>query len=47
VRPIATSTGKKTMNTGVRKVPKPNPEKKVKMATINATAGMMKYSKSK
>jgi hypothetical protein len=35
---MACSTGKKTINTGVRIVPKPNPEKKVRMATRNAAA---------
>ena len=32
VKAIATSTGKKTIITGVNIVPKPNPEKKVKTA---------------
>lgn len=40
VSPIANSTGKNIINTGVRIVPKPNPEKNVRMATKNATSGI-------
>ena len=36
VRAIESSTGKKNMNTGVSMVPKPKPEKNVKIATKNA-----------
>jgi hypothetical protein len=41
---MANSTGKKIMKTGVRMVPNPKPEKKVRMATKNATRGIMMYS---
>ena len=37
VKAIAISTGKKIIITGVRIVPKPNPEKNVKIAAKNAT----------
>ena len=37
VKAIATSTGKNIINTGVRIVPSPNPEKKVRMAARKAT----------
>ena len=37
VNAMESSTGKKNINTGVRMVPNPNPEKKVNMATKNAT----------
>jgi len=36
VRAMESSTGKKNMNTGVRIVPNPKPEKKVKIATKKA-----------
>src|SRR5688572_13638988 len=41
---MARSTGKKIMNTGVRIVPRPNPEKKVRIAAKNATNDMMTIS---
>ena len=44
VKPIAMFTGKKIMNTGVKMVPNPNPEKNVSMATINATIQIIKIS---
>jgi hypothetical protein len=44
VSAIANSTGKKTINTGVRIVPNPNPEKKVRMAAKKATNGMIMNS---
>lgn len=40
VIPMANSTGKKAIKTGVNKVPKPNPEKKVKTDAPNATNGI-------
>src|SRR5690606_27086190 len=36
VNAIANSTGKKIIKTGVRIVPRPKPEKKVRIATANA-----------
>jgi hypothetical protein len=36
VNAMESSTGKKNINTGVRMVPNPKPEKKVKMATKKA-----------
>jgi hypothetical protein len=44
-KPIEISTGKKSMKTGVNKVPNPNPEKKVKTAVKNATIDMTIISK--
>ena len=44
VNAIARSTGKKIIKTGVRIVPNPNPEKKVRIATRNATADMTTIS---
>jgi hypothetical protein len=41
VRAIARSTGKKIIKTGVRMVPSPKPEKKVRMAIKNAAAEIM------
>jgi len=41
---MAKSTGKKIINTGVRIVPSPKPEKKVRIATIKAVTEMMKTS---
>ncbi len=37
VKPIARSSGKKIMKTGVSIVPRPKPEKNVRMAARNAT----------
>jgi hypothetical protein len=39
--PIAISTGKKSIKTGVNRVPNPNPEKKVKMAVKNTVIDMI------
>src|SRR5690606_19844044 len=44
VSAMARSTGKKTMNTGVRMVPKPNPEKKVSTATTKAANDRIRIS---
>jgi hypothetical protein len=44
VRAMAKSTGKNTINTGVSIVPKPNPEKKVRMAAKKAVRAMIKIS---
>ena len=44
VRAIARSTGKKIINTGVRIVPSPKPEKNVRIAVIKATSDMIKIS---
>jgi hypothetical protein len=44
VNAIANSTGKKIIKIGVRMVPSPNPEKKVRMATKNAAIDMMMIS---
>jgi hypothetical protein len=44
VKAIATSTGKKIIITGVKIVPKPNPEKNVSMAAKNATRLMITIS---
>jgi hypothetical protein len=44
VKAIATSTGKKIIITGVKIVPKPNPEKKVSKAAKNATKLIMNIS---
>lgn len=41
VNAMARSTGKKIINTGVRMVPKPKPEKKVNIDTVKATKDMM------
>jgi hypothetical protein len=41
---IAISIGKNRIKTGVRMVPTPNPEKKVRMAVKSETAPIMKYS---
>jgi len=38
---MANSTGKKSIKTGVRIVPNPKPEKKVRMATRKATKDMI------
>jgi hypothetical protein len=37
VKAMASSTGKNTINTGVNIVPKPKPEKKVRIETRKAT----------
>ena len=47
VNATAISTGKKTIITGVRIVPKPKPEKKVKIAAKNATKPMIIISKTR
>ena len=44
---MAISIGKKSIKTGVNKVPNPNPEKKVKMAVKKATIDMIMISKIK
>ena len=44
VSPIASSTGKKSINTGVRIVPSPNPEKKVRMAAKKAVTEIIPIS---
>jgi len=44
VSAMAKSTGKNIMNTGVKIVPKPNPEKKVRIATKNATEDIIMIS---
>jgi hypothetical protein len=44
VSPIANSMGKKIAKTGVSRVPKPKPEKKVSRDAIAAIRGMSKYS---
>jgi len=44
VRAMASSTGKKIIITGVRIVPKPNPEKKVRIATKKAVIEMIYIS---
>ena len=41
VKHIANSTGKKIINTGVSKVPKPKPEKNVRMAKKNAATDII------
>ena len=41
---MAKSTGKKTINTGVKIVPKPNPEKNVRMEARKAVTDMMVIS---
>jgi hypothetical protein len=41
---MAISIGKKSIKTGVNKVPNPNPEKKVKMAVKKATIDMIMIS---
>lgn len=41
---MAISVGKKTINTGVNKVPKPNPEKKVRIAMANAAKEIRRIS---
>jgi hypothetical protein len=41
---MARSTGKKIMNTGVRIVPNPKPEKKVRMAVIKAARQIINIS---
>ena len=46
VRAIANSTGKNKANTGNRIVPKPKPEKKVKIEARKATKQIMIYSMS-
>ncbi len=42
VKPMASSMGKKMAKTGVKSVPNPKPEKKVRSEANAATAGMMK-----
>lgn len=42
--PIAISTGKNNIKTGVNKVPNPKPEKKVRMAVKKATIDMIRIS---
>ena len=42
VNAIANSIGKNKAKTGIKIVPKPNPEKKVKMEVKNATRQIMK-----
>jgi hypothetical protein len=44
VSAIANSTGKKTIKTGVKIVPKPNPEKNVSIATKKAINDIIKIS---
>jgi hypothetical protein len=44
VRPIAISIGKNSINAGVRIVPRPKPEKKVRTETKKATIGMIMSS---
>jgi hypothetical protein len=44
---MARSTGKKTIKTGVKIVPNPNPEKKVRMAVRKAVREMRKMSMAK
>ena len=44
MKAIATSTGKKIIITGVKIVPKPNPEKNVSIAAKNATKLIMNIS---
>ncbi|GAA0714564.1 hypothetical protein GCM10009430_07940 [Aquimarina litoralis] len=44
VKAMAISTGKKIIKTGVRMVPKPKPEKKVKIETKKATTEIMTIS---
>jgi len=41
---MARSTGKNTIKTGVRIVPRPNPEKKVNVATRNAATQIIRIS---
>ena len=41
---MAISTGKKSIKTGVNKVPNPNPEKKVRIAVKNATIEIITIS---
>jgi hypothetical protein len=41
---IATGTGKKSAKTGISRVPRPNPERKVTTATPRAARGMTIYS---
>ncbi len=46
-KPIAISTGKNNMKTGVNKVPNPKPEKKVRIAVKKATIEIITISKIK
>ena len=44
VKVMANSIGKNKAKTGIKIVPSPNPEKKVKIEVRNATRQMIKYS---
>jgi hypothetical protein len=44
VRAMANSIGKNNAKTGIKIVPKPNPEKNVRIEVKNATRQIMKYS---
>jgi len=44
VRAMAISTGKKMANTGIRIVPNPKPEKKVRRAVAKAISAINRYS---
>ena len=44
VKEMANSIGKNKAKTGIKIVPSPNPEKKVKIDVRNATRQMIKYS---
>jgi len=44
VAAMAISIGKKMAKTGMRSVPKPKPEKKVRPATTRATTQIIRYS---